>query len=161
MELQYQYRITYSPEQVYDRKDLLCAEISQDDFNKIMIGVANGLEIAEIAGIGNAIQLMTENALFVDRWTNIDGSRRRTALKKKRQVEKIEFFLPEWEVKRIRKMKNPEEMFSRPEEHMTIYRSDGTSVLISSQNGKVKITDSKPNGMCHILEADYFISRIL
>ena len=49
---------------------------------------------------------MEEQVRFVDRWDNLDGSRRKTPLKKERDIAKIELLLPEDEIKRISKMKN-------------------------------------------------------
>ena len=61
----------------------------------------------------------------------------------------------------IKKMKNPIETLERPEEHMTIYRNDDSSVTLSTENGCVSIIDSRKKNVCHVVEADYFISNIL
>ena len=40
---------------------------------------------------------MTENVEFADRFMNKNGSLRKTPLKKKRAISKLEFFIPEYE----------------------------------------------------------------
>jgi hypothetical protein len=104
---------------------------------------------------------MTELVLYVDRWINLNGSRRTTPLKKPRDVEAIEFFLPDSEYKRIRKMKDPAAVFSREEEHMTIYRNDGSSVTVSTENGMVKVKDSRQNGYNYTMENDWFLEKVM
>lgn len=44
---------------------------------------------------------------------------------------------------------------------MTIYRNDGSSVMISYEHGQVKVTDSKNPCSSIIREADFFISIIV
>ena len=76
-------------------------------------------------------------------WMNKNGSWRSTPLKKNRAVSKIELFMTDSEYARIRKMKDPIETLNRPEEHMTIYRSDGSFVSLKYENGRVTICDSR------------------
>ena len=45
-------------------------------------------------------------------------------------------------------------------EHMTVYRNDGSSVNLTAENGRVSIVDSREKNVRHIIEADYFISKI-
>ena len=61
---------------------------------------------------------MTENVEFADRFMNKNGSLRKTPLKKKRAISKLEFFIPEYEYRRLKKMKDPIETLERPVEHM-------------------------------------------
>lgn len=58
-------------------------------------------------------------------------------------------------------MQNPIEVFERPAQNMTIYRNDGSSVMIKYEYGQVKVTDSRNPSLCKIREADYFISTIV
>ena len=44
---------------------------------------------------------------------------------------------------------------------MIIYHNDGSSVLISTENGKVKVIDSSNKGTSSIREANYFLSLII
>lgn len=46
------------------------------------------------------------------------------------------------EYTRIKKMKNLIETLNRPEEHMTIYRTDGSFVSLKYENSQVTICDS-------------------
>lgn len=46
-------------------------------------------------------------------------------------------------------------------EHMTVYRNDGSSVNLTAENGRVSIVDSREKNVRHIIEVDYFISKIL
>ena len=98
---------------------------------------------------------------FADRFMNKNGSLRKTPLKKKRAISKLEFFIPEYEYRRLKKMKDPIETLERPVEHMTVYRNDGSSVTLTAENGRVSIVDSREKNVRHIIEADYFVSKIL
>ena len=111
--------------------------------------------------ISDVIDKMTENVEFADRFMNKNGSLRKTPLKKKRAISKLEFFIPEYEYRRLKKMKNPIETLERPVEHMTVYRNDGSSVTLTAENGRVSIVDSREKNVRHIIEADYFVSKIL
>lgn len=114
-----------------------------------------------IIRISDVIDKMTENVEFADRFMNKNGSLRKTPLKKKRAISKLEFFIPEYEYRRLKKMKNPIETLERPVEHMTVYRNDGSSVTLTAENGRVSIVDSREKNVRHIIEADHFISKIL
>ena len=46
-------------------------------------------------------------------------------------------------------------------EHMTVYRNVGSSVTLTAENGRVSIVDSREKNVRHIIEADYFVSKIL
>jgi hypothetical protein len=160
MNFDFTYRITYKNGQFYDRPQMLTVTLSKGDYCKIMKEIALGKTIGEIEGIDEIKAEMTEIVMYVDSWINLNGSQRATRLKKPREVEEIEFFLPESEYKRIHKMKDPTTVFSRPEEHMTIYRNDGSNVTISTENGMVKVKDSRENGSHYITENDWFLEKI-
>ena len=122
---------------------------------------AGGSESPGIIRISDVIDKMTENVEFADRFMNKNGSLRKTPLKKKRAISKLEFFIPEYEYRRLKKMKDPIETLERPVEHMTVYRNDGSSVTLTAENGRVSIVDSREKNVRHIIEADYFVSKIL
>ena len=122
---------------------------------------AGGSESPGIIRISDVIDKMTENVEFADRFMNKNGSLRKTPLKKKRAISKLEFFIPEYEYRRLKKMKDPIETLERPVEHMTVYRNDGSSVTLTAENGRVSIVDSREKNVKHIIEADHFISKIL
>ena len=91
----------------------------------------------------------------------MNGSQRTKPLKKPRCISKLEFFIPMSDYQCLKEMQNPMEVFVRPEEHMTIYRNDGSSVMISNEYGQVKVTDSRNPSSRIIREADHFISTIV
>ena len=97
----------------------------------------------------------------MDRWDNLDGFRRKTPLKKERDITKIELLLPEDEMKRIGKMKNPIEILTRPTEQMTLQRSDGSYVILSTEQGRVKLEDSRKNGMTMLMDTDQFLDLVV
>ena len=131
MRFNYTYKITYGSGQCYDRwKHQLGIEITPEQYSKIIETVIQGRSISETTELEDVIQEMEENVRFVDRFQNMDGSSRNTPLKKERDITKIELLVPEDELRRIRKMKNPLEALTRSEEQMTIYRnSDGSRVI--------------------------------
>lgn len=90
-----------------------------------------------------------------------DRSQRTVPLKKARTISKLEFFIPVAEYKRLKNMQNPIEVFERPSEEMTIYRNDGSSVIIKYEYGQVKVTDSRNPSSSIVRDADYFISTIV
>ena len=158
----YCYKITYESGETYDRRrNELSVEISKEDYKKIITGVLQERPIEQIEGISDVIDKMTENVEFADRFMNKNGSLRKTPLKKKRAISKLEFFIPEYEYRRLKKMKDPIETLERPVEHMTVYRNDGSSVTLTAENGRVSIVDSREKNVRHIIEADYFVSKIL
>ena len=158
----YCYKITYESGETYDRRrNELSVEISKEDYKKIITGVLQERPIEQIEGISDVIDKMTENVEFADRFMNKNGSLRKTPLKKKRAISKLEFFIPEYEYRRLKNMKDPIETLERPVEHMTVYRNDGSSVTLTAENGRVSIVDSREKNVKHIIEADHFISKIL
>ena len=104
---------------------------------------------------------MEEQVRFVDRWDNLDGSHRKTPLKKERDIAKIELLLPEDEIRRISKMKNPMEVLTRPSEQITLQRSDGSYVILSTEQGRVKLEDSRKNGMAMLMDTDQFLNLVV
>ena len=104
---------------------------------------------------------MTENVEFVDRFMNKNGSLRKTPLKKKRAISKLEFFIPEYEYRRLKKMKDPIETLERPVEHMTVYRNDGSSVTLTAENGRVSIVDSREKNVRQIILFRKFCNDLL
>ena len=82
-------------------------------------------------------------------------------LKKKRAISKLEFFIPEYEYRRLKKMKDPIETLERPVEHMTVYRNDGSSVTLTAENGRVSIVDSREKNVRHIILFRKFCNDLL
>ena len=138
MNFNYCYKITYESGETYDRRrNELSVEISKEDYKKIITGVLQERPIDQIEGISDVIDKMTENVEFADRFMN------KNTIKEKRAISKLEFFIPEYEYRRLKKMKDPIETLERPVEHMTVYRNDGSSVTLTAENGRVSIVDSR------------------
>lgn len=119
------------------------------------------IEIKDNSEIPDVISRMTETVEYVDRWMNIKGANRTTPLKKTRNIMNLEFFFPDDIYRRICRMKNPLEQLNHGEEKMMLYRSDGSSVTISSYFEDVTIQDSREKNTTHVMEEDYFIESIL
>lgn len=119
------------------------------------------IEIKDNSEIPDVISRMTETVEYVDRWMNIKGANRNTPLKKTRNIMNLEFFFPDDIYRRICRMKNPLEQLNHGEEKMMLYRSDGSSVTISSYFEDVTIQDSREKNTTHVMEEDYFIESIL
>lgn len=161
MDFEFQYRITYGSGQVIDRQNRLKIDISKEDYIKIVDAVLKGIPLKDIEGITEVTSKMTKYVEEIDGYYNMDGTLRRTALKKPRVITDLEFFFSESEYRRIKKMKDPLEVISRPKEQMTIHRNDGSYVNIVNENGFVKIFDSNVKNSHVIVEADHFISKII
>lgn len=161
IDFQFRYRVTYANARFCERPHVVMAKIPLDEYKRIVKGVLEGKLINEIDNINESIETMTEMVYYTDSWINMNGSQRTEPLKKSREISELEFFLPDSELKRLREMKDPMKTFERPEQHMTIYRNDGSRVEIRYEYGQVKVVDSrKPNS--HIIrESDYFISLIV
>ena len=74
---------------------------------------------------------------------------------------KIELLMPEDEIRRIGKMKNPMEILTRPTEQITLHRSDGSYVVLSTEQGRVKLEDSRKNGMAMLMDTDQFLNLVV
>jgi hypothetical protein len=160
MDFYFQYRITYDNGQFYDRPHVMTVDITKDEYKRIVLGVMAGKQINEIEDITEPLEKMTAIVHDIDRWTNMNGSQRNKPLKKARNISDLEFFLIMSDYKRFKKMDNLAELFDRPEDHMTIYRNDGSSVLISYEFGQVKVIDSRNSTTSITSEVDYFLSIV-
>lgn len=76
-------------------------------------------------------------------------------------VAKKDGSMTDSEYTRIKKMKNLIETLNRPEEHMTIYRTDGSFVSLKYENSQVTICDSREKNVRRVVEADNFIRDIM
>ena len=161
VDFKFQYKITYADGQTYDRKHILSVQITEKEHKAIIQGVLKGIEIKDNPEIADVVSRMTETVEYVDRWTNINGASRTTPLKNPRKIAGLEFFLPDDGYQQVRSMKNPLEAISHGKEKMVIYRSDGSSVTISSYFGEVTIQDSREKNTTQVMSADYFVERIL
>lgn len=69
--------------------------------------------------------------------------------------------MPEDEIRRISKMKNPMEILTRPTEQITLHRSDGSYVVLSTEQGRVKLEDFRKNGMAMLMDTDQFLNLVV
>lgn len=159
MEISFQYRITYDNDQTYERKNQIKIPVSKEEYKTVMLGIAQGLLLEEIENIDEVISRMKEEVLELDCYFNRDGTYRAKRLKKPRTINGMELFIPQTEYQRIKKMSDPEAVFDRTEEHLTLYRNDGSHVILSSENGKITVKDSRKISYA-ILDVDHFLSRI-
>ena len=102
-------------------------KVTREEYRLIIAGAAQGRSLEETEGIDDVLSRMKENVEFIDKWTNLNGSLRKAPMKKQREIEKMELFLTDEDLRKIRSMPDPLAAFDRPEEHMTVYRSDGSS----------------------------------
>ena len=130
-----------------------------DVFKAVIEAFLQGKSLDETEALKEYIPGMREDVIYGDRFVNTDGSYRREALKRPRDISGVEFFMADDDAVRIRKMKNPLEVLCCPEEEMTVYRSDGSAVRIRSFFGEVEIKDINRNET-HILSSDEFIREI-
>ncbi len=161
VDFKFRYKITYIDGQTYDRKHILNVQVTEEEYESIIRGVLQGIEIKDNPKIPDVISRMTETVEYVDRWTSINGASRTAPLKNPRKITSLEFFLPDDVYQRVRRMKMPLELVNFEKEKMVLYRSDGSSVTISSYFGEVTIQDSREKNTSHLMSTDYFIEQIL
>ena len=137
---------------------MAAVKVTREEYRLIVAGSAEGKSLEETEGVDDVIQRMKENAAYIDTWTNLNGSYRKTPLKTPRAIEKMEVTITDEEVRKIRRMPDPLAAFDRPEEHMTIYRNDGSSVTIDYEFGTVRISDTRRKGSFVRMDADQFLS---
>ena len=141
--------------------ELNTVKVTREEYRLIIAGAAQGRSLEETEGIDDVLSRMKENVEFIDKWTNLNGSLRKAPMKKQREIEKMELFLTDEDLRKIRSMPDPLAAFDRPEEHMTVYRSDGSSVSIRSEFGTVQITDTRKKGALISMDAEQFLSCFL
>ena len=56
---------------------------------------------------------------------------------------------------------NPMEILTRPTEQITLHRSDGSYVILSTEQGRVKLEDSWKNGMAMLMDTDQFLNLVV
>lgn len=158
--INYDCTITYKDGK-HRNLSLASVKVTKEEYRAVVAGAAEGKPLEETEGIVDVLSRMKENAAYIDKWTNLNGSYRKTPLKTPRAIEKMEVSLTNEEVRKIRRMPDPLAAFDRPEEHMTVYRSDGSSVTIRSEFGTVQITDTRKRGTMISMDADQFLSCFL
>ena len=161
MQFSYRYRITYETGQTNASPEGSCVYVdaSNEEYKQIIQAILNDKPLAEMEGVPELLGKMRENVEWMDRYFNTDGSRRSKPLKKPRKISKIEFFPLERDAARLKKMKDPFAELERPREEMKVYREDGSYVKLSTEFGRVEISDSASGKRC-FMEIDTFLQRI-
>lgn len=153
------YRIQYEPGgRYYSRDSYPATQATEEEYRKIITGTLQGVPLNEIEGIEHVLETARQNVLFMDLYMNKDGSDRNKPLQKPRTISDIRFSLQESEIRKLKRIKDPLEALNRPEEHMRVYRSDGSWVEFTSGFGTVRWKDSRDNGNYHEMEANDFLS---
>ena len=137
----FRYRIWYDEEEAYMRSFQPVVRISEDDYKRILLGVHEGYEIADIPGIDEARERMQYAVIFADRTMNKDGTQREYPLQRSRHIHRIEYFLTDQDYHTLRKMKDPYTELSQPEDNMTIRRDNGSEIKITSIHGQVLVRE--------------------
>ena len=161
VDFKFRYKITYIDGQTYDRKHILNVQVTEEEYKSIIQGVLQGIEIKDNPKIPDVISRMTETVEYVDCWTSINGASRTAPLKNPRKITSLEFFLPDDVYQRVRRTKMSLELINFEKEKMVLYRSDGSSITISSYFGGVTIQDSREKNTSFVMSTDYFVDQIL
>lgn len=161
MKLRYTFQITYADGRTrsLDKNSHMVADVPLDVFEAVVEAFLQGKSLDETEALLEYIPGMREDVIYGDRFVNLDGTYRKEALKRPRDISEVEFFLTDGDIRKIRGMKDPLEALCRPEEEMTVYRSDGSAVRIRSFFGEVEIKDINRRET-HILSSDEFIREI-
>lgn len=159
MQFYFIYRIWYDDSGPAYQSDTFqpCVEITDEDYIKILTGVRAGKEIRNLKGINDALEKMQEAVLWSDRWRNRDGSERSVPLQKTRHVQLIEYFLTQKDQTKVLRMQDPAKELNRPEDTMTIFRSDGTPVLLTYKHGEITV---KEKTQTITWDAEEFLNKI-
>lgn len=133
-------------------------EVTDEDYLTIVKGVAGGKSLSEIAGIDSVLSSMRAHVVDDDSYMGLNGSYRNKKLREPRRIQGIELFLEDGFVRRIMSLSDPIAEMTRPEQVMTVYRSDGSSVEIHYRRGEIMYIDSKKKGQHSIMTADTFLN---
>lgn len=93
--------------------------------------------------------------------TSLNGMWRETPLKTPREIADVEVFLEKSFITHIRSYKDPVVEMTRPEQTMTVYRSDGSYVEIFYSRGEVTYRDSRKKGQTCMMTADTFLDWVV
>ena len=157
MDFFFRYRIWYDEEEAYMRSFHPVVKISEDDYKRILLGVHEGYEIADIPEIDESLEKMRNAVVFADRTMNKDGTPRGIPLQKSRHIHRIEYFLTDQDYISLNEMKDPYIELSHPEDNMTIRRSNGSEIKITSIHGKVLVREGT---RATVWDKEKFLDRI-
>lgn len=156
MDFEFRYRVTYADGTVFKSEGYGLITISKETYKLIIKNAIEGVPIAEMKGISAVLEKMKDHATFMANWRNFPPS------VQKQPVSKIEFFLPEGDLERFKKYSDPYEVIDAPPGGMHIYRSDGSCVGISCENGLVRVYDYRgEDENFRLYDVDEFASLIM
>lgn len=155
MYFNYQYTVTYKSGESFTTKDLPTVELDEEQYYRLVRALKEKPELDNREEIADIVSAMKENVLYIDRWTNKNGSMRTTPLKKPRDITDIHLFVRREDLSKI--LKYPVELLDRPEEKLTVYGSDGKTITISRRFGEVRVSDGR---FITVFDADRFIEMM-
>ncbi len=130
----------------------MISDVQEEEFLKIVRGIADGLELKEIQGIDSVLERMRQIVMGP---ASRSGGRMRW-LRQFGADCKMDFYLDPDAVGHIRDLKDPVQEMSRPEQNITVYRSDGSHVTFTYSRGIITYVDPKGAGRV-FMTADTFI----
>ena len=159
----YKYLITYADGRKRRCKECFTGhlDVSEDEYLRVVEGIASGHDLIYMDGIDDLREKMFENVRWLDSWSNMNGSLREKPLQKPREIVDIIVFMDPREVESIRSIPDPVTEMKRPEQNMTVYRSDGSHVDITYKHGWISYVDSRKTGSVCSMTADTFISWVV
>ena len=161
--ISYKYRVTYA-----DGKSRTCSdtssascEVTDEEYLKIVQGAAEGYDIMEICGLEDVVSRMKNHVKKYDSYFSLNGTLRETPLKTPREIVDANVYLERSFINHIRSYDDPVAEMLRPEQTMTVYRSDGSCVEIRYSRGKITYKDSRKKGQTCMMTADTFLSWVV
>ena len=161
MTIAFDYRVTFQDGVTVDRHDRLFPEFTNEEYCLIVKGLVGGYAFTAIPGIEPILSKLHEDVEFGEQYLTINGNFLDKPIRKRRVIERIEFSIPEKQLKKMLAFRDHIELLDKPEESMTVYRTDGSHVKIKTVFGEVWLTDSRGPSATTKTDADYFLSRVL
>ena len=146
--LNYYYRITHSNGKTYDSAPSSgCVPVTEEQYKEIVRGVANGVPLEDIDTVKQLHDQIEDNVL--------DNEQGRLG-KRPKGFKAISISPTDYEKRTMSKMKDHLDILDMPKESMNIYRSDGTMVTLTWEQGIVEWYDSR-TGYMRRMSADDFL----
>jgi len=161
--ISYKYRVAYADGRKRNCSDASSAscEVTDEEYLIIVRGVAEGYDIMEISDLEDVAARMKNHVKKYDSYFSLNGMWRETPLKTPREIADVEVFLEKSFITHIRSYKDPVVEMTRPEQTMTVYRSDGSYVEIFYSHGEVTYRDSRKKGQTCMMTADMFLDWVV
>lgn len=156
----YSCEVTYENGKVRPKGDYAasCVEVTDEEYIKIVKGISEGKTLTDISGIDEVIKRMQDNVIRSDPYMNLNGTYRDQALKTPRKIKNMDIELDKQFVRHVRTLSDPVREMMRPEQVMTVYRSDGSFVELHYRRGEIEYMDSRKKGTKAIITAKSFLN---